>query len=81
MLVSEVGEDGDFDRDTEGAEFGESVGGDFEDEEFGALVGDLPNALVQGKSINSGHMAEFGLEFIYTVGYGGHEAGFVAGVV
>ena len=46
VLVGEVGENGDFDRDAIGAELGEGMRGGFEDEKFSAGVGDGVDALV-----------------------------------
>ena len=45
--MGEVGENGDFDRDAEGAELGEGVRGGFEDEKFSTGVGDSADALVE----------------------------------
>ncbi len=93
--MGKVGEDGNFDRDAEGAELDESVGGGFEDEEFGTGVGDGTDALVEDFDAFGGHvfklfMEKSGVEagvgdFVFvainsTPSGGGEEAGAVAGV-
>ena len=79
--MGKIGKNGDLEGDAESAELGEGVRGDFEDEKFGATIGDFTDATVESKSIHSGHVTELGLEFIYAVGDGGHEAGFVASLI
>ena len=59
--MSEVGHDGDFEGDAESAKLSEGVRGDLKDEEFGAGLGDFGDTLVEGVSINGGHMTKFGL--------------------
>ena len=56
MVVSEISENGEFKGDTHGAEFGKGVGGNFEDEKFGTLIGDGADATIESKSVYSGHV-------------------------
>lgn len=44
--MGEIGENGNIKRDAESTKFGESVRSDFEDEIFGAGIGDFFNAAV-----------------------------------
>ena len=81
MVMGEVGKNSEFDGEPEGTKLSESMRGDLENEKFGAGIGDFFDALVKSKSINSSHVAEFGCEFIYAMGNGGHEAGFQPSVV
>ena len=81
VVVGEIGKNGDLEGNTESTKLGEGVRGDFEDEKFGATIGDFTDATVESKSIYGGHVTELGLEFIYAVGDGGHEAGFVASLI
>ena len=79
MIVGEVSENGDVNRDAEGAMLGEGVGSDFEDEIFGALTRYFRDAFVQSEGVDGGHVAEFGAEAIDTPGDGGHQTDFIAG--
>ena len=56
MLVSEVGEDGDFDRDTKSTKFDKGVRGNFENKKFGAGFLDIFDTLIKHKNIRGGHV-------------------------
>lgn len=79
--MSEVGENGDFNRDTESTELGEGMAGDLQDEKLRLLFGNLEDAAVQSKGVYGGHVAKLWGEVIYTPSDGGHEASLVTGVV
>lgn len=95
VLMSEVGENGDFDGDAEGAELGEGMGGGFKNEEFGAGIGDGANTLIKNFDAFGSHVLVLLVKFGEVSGVrstvsitadttpsnGGEQAGFVAGLV
>lgn len=56
MVVGEIGENGDFDRDAEGTELRHGVGGDFKDEEFGTGVGNGAHTSVKDTDAFGSHV-------------------------
>ena len=76
--MCKIGEDCNFEWNAKGSIFGQGMRGDFKDEKLSAFFFDTFYTTIQGHGVNSGHLAKFWSEFIYTVSDGSHETGFVA---
>ena len=78
--MGEIGENGDFDGDAEDTVLSEGVRGDLENEKINIFGLDGGDTLIEGESVDGGHVAELGLESVDTPSDSSHEADFVTGM-